>query len=250
MKAAESCLSRPSCRHCGRVFNNYRSLERHCKVLHALTDYEMNCSLCGVNLFSRRDYYAHALSAHSQTVLNTQDMKAVCGLCGCSVISIDLWGHIRIVHLHLSDLSTECLVCAQVVGKKDLKTHYTEEHPSVPCHRCTQVFGSLHAYISHFSRSHTNSEKAVKKESTKAIVCGLCGVSFALPYLLNRHIFSTHLQLVPKHSTVCLYCCQVLPRTDFTSHLNSLHSTFQCLLCTRDFSKNGYGIHLKSHFSS
>jgi len=251
MKAGGSLetLARPMCVQCGRTFNHYKFLGRHCQVKHGFAA-EMHCSLCGVNLPSCRDYKAHALSAHNQTILHSQDMKAVCGLCGCSTGVCVLWWHIRTVHLHLSYLSTECLVCAKVVGKKDLQTHYTEEHPSMPCHRCTQVFGSVMAYCKHFSLIHMNPEKAAKKESIKAIMCGLCNELFELPKSLIVHIFSIHLQLVPKNSTVCLYCCLVLPFTDLIAHLNSLHLTFQCLLCGRNFIRVAYSRHLNSHFAS
>ena len=242
--------ARPMCTRCGRTFSALCNLRQHCKVMHTLTDCEMKCSLCRVELLSDRDYMNHALSAHSQIVLQNFEIKVVCGLCGCTMVSNTLWGHVRTVHLRLSDLSKECQVCAQVVGKKDLQTHYTEEHPSIPCYQCTLVFGSVWAYNKHFDSIHTNAEKVKKKASTKAIVCGLCSASFEYPNLLTKHIFSTHLRLVPKNSTVCVYCCQVLPFTDLTVHLNSLHPNIQCLLCGRNFSRNGYGIHLFSHFSS
>lgn len=240
--------ARLMCRRCGRTFAKSQSLSQHCAMKHGLAVSEITCSICKVDLPSYQDYKTHTCCNHEQIVQSCSGTQAVCGLCNESRTAITMWTHIRVSHLYRSYYSTECKVCAQLIAVKDLKTHFAGKHPSIPCYRCTEVFGSIKAYNNHFSYLH----KKIGQTATypKQIRCGLCGELSRYSGDIIIHVFSVHLGRVPKNSTVCIYCCKVMPLDEYSAHLNSQHFSIQCLLCNESLKRTGYNGHLNSHMFS
>lgn len=250
MTESSETPARLMCRRCGRVFTTSESLSQHSARKHELTTSEMACPICRVGLSSYQDYKTHTLGVHNQIVQSARDTQATCGVCNERCFAKEIWKHMRVFHLYRSSYTTECQVCAQLVIQKDLSIHYAEEHPSILCYRCSEVFCSIRAYNKHFSLVHEKTGKAENTTHVKLIKCGLCNEMFEDSRCITMHIFSVHLELVPTYSTICLYCCQVLAFNEYIPHLNSQHARIQCMLCSKSFSRFGYQYHLYAHTSS
>ena len=165
------------CHQCGHVYNDRRSLVRHCKV-------------------------------HDDTV-------HVCQQCH-KVFDTD-YNLRRHIKTHESNASYECDDCGKSFTSKNYLRKHKSTHLALEfvCEKCKQVFSTKgncdrHRRICHFTRKasppvspsvQNNTTEttdplpgtsSVGQQNSKTYVCSLCGVTCRNKYMLIRHVGRYH----------------------------------------------------------
>ena len=131
--------------------------------------------------------------------------------------------------------------------KKELQAHCLLHHPSIPCYRCSAVFGSFTAYNSHFNDFHNLAAR--ERKPALDIVCGLCLQRHCKLSSFAKHVFTVHFA-DSRDGEVCLYCWQVLPLVSLNEHINTQHEYIQCRICKETLTRLAYQQHLKVHLTA
>lgn len=256
------------CVHCGATYKDKSLLKKH--IRNGDCTVYIHCDLCSEQFTNMQDFNDHALSAHAEHFVKTENHDGRltdCYLCGMKTNSYSsLLKHFKAVH---DEIPHHCQFCnVKFEQPVDLNKHMYLEHPgqtpdmhaSEPdmslvkeeaeeyhysCTECNAIFETVDAWTDH----------QVAEHNQVAHHCDQCEKKFLRPSELAEHK-NTHLR-------VKFYPCSVCPNSYSTpqklaDHVQNVHpgaatqvnteNDFFCGICIRGFkSRQAYSNHMRIH---
>ncbi|XP_015930388.1 zinc finger protein 235 [Parasteatoda tepidariorum] len=169
------------CNHCGKVFGDSRSLQRHMLIHIGLRPYR--CPVCGKAFMLNGDLTRH-IRIHSG------ERPYACDVCGRRfTLKGNLMQHFR---THTPEKQYACTICEKNYAQKDSLHRHIRAHFGEKPFECTTC-GKRFTLKGDLSR-HILIHSGVKPHS-----CKFCGRQFALKGNLTQHV-RTHVRTQTKNS--------------------------------------------------
>lgn len=259
------------CVHCGASFKDKTLLKKH--IRNGDCTVYIHCDLCSEQFTNMQEFNDHALSAHTEHFVKTENQSVDgrltdCYLCGMKTSSYtNLLKHFKAVH---DEIPHHCQFCGVKFEQPvDLNKHMYLEHPGqTPDMQTTQPDMSLvkeEAEEYHYSCTECNAifetvdawtDHQVAEHNQVAHHCDQCAKKFLRPSELAEHK-NTHLR-------VKFYPCSICSNSYSTpqklaDHVQNCHpgagasqvnadNEFFCDICIRGFkSRQAYSNHMRIH---
>ncbi|XP_035712969.1 gastrula zinc finger protein XlCGF57.1-like [Folsomia candida] len=223
---------------CSKRFKTNAHLRRHV-VVHDL-DGQIKCEICGKTLTTL------SLPGHLSNVHGNQE-NLPCDICHKEFRSLPyLRQHIKTAHCATPRLRIPCRfeACGKsFMTKASLRTHFKTEHEAnsvrFACPICGKKFKLQGALTQHLG-THTT-EKPFK--------CGTCGRSFVTMSVLRLHHQAIHLDNSARIRFTCPECpWTFLSKSGIHCHTKYYHSTLKQYSCPSCQFKTQYKINMSTHF--